>query len=437
MRDTGLIELDLHGGPIVVVAETSAVCVDDVPQGFLATDFTPEVDGYEVSTKLREAVQCPSIIVGPAQLGLTQLTAPKREPTWRRMLTRSEVRAILSLEYFENHDLAATEAESEQFFFANPNAMALLSPNQTLLRINPQMAEIIGLDPEDHIGKNMGDIVPDLMDQISSVFEGVLRTGQPILAHRIEGVTAARVDERRLFLTDWFPVRINTEIVAVGVNFRDITEQSETQTDLRRRMLELRHREKNMLANVLALVSRARREAVEDASVMDTLAARINALSQTNKRLTQNILRATDICALIRSELTEVYGSERIHLAGPQFVLNARAVVALGMSIHELAANAAKYGAFSRGGGMVSLTWMRMDDGEAERVAFQWVESGGPKVGAQRGVGFGSQLIVSTITGSLDGTIETNWLSSGLVVNFSILYETLRDMKEDAAHDVF
>ncbi|MBT8459345.1 MAG: PAS domain-containing protein [Boseongicola sp.] len=327
--------------------------------------------------------------------------------------------------------------EIEQLYFICPQAMALLATDTTYLRINRQMAEINGLSVEAHCGEKMRDVIPDLGEQMTEVFETVLREGEPIIGHRIEGVTAARADERRVFLTDWYPVRINSEIVAVGLNFRDITDQTEMQAELRRMMQELQHRVKNMLSNVLALVSRARREADADLSVLDTLAARIKALSQTHKLLTEENWRAADIYALIRPELTDIYGEERVQLAGPNLLVNARAAVALGMAFHELATNAVKYGAFSQGAGKVSLTWMRIDDGTEERVVFRWAERDGPEVTSQSGAGFGSQLIASTISGSLHGSVETNWDPDGLVVDITVPYETLSKTNEDVIYDVF
>ncbi|MBT8412747.1 MAG: PAS domain-containing protein [Boseongicola sp.] len=328
-------------------------------------------------------------------------------------------------------------AEIEQLYFVCPQAMALLSTDTTYLRVNRQMAEINGCDVDAHFGQRMRDIVPDLGEQIDAAFETVLEGGEPIIGLKIEGITTARADDRRLFSTDWYPVRIDNEIVAVGVNFRDITDQTEMQAELRRMMLELQHRVKNMLSNVLALVSRARRDAAADVSVLDTLSARIRALSQTHKLLTKENWRAADIYALIEPELTHVYGAERVNLAGPNILLNARAAVALGMAFHELATNAVKYGAFSQGGGKVSLSWVRIDDGTEERVVFNWVEIGGPKIATTAGAGFGSQLIASTITGSLHGAVETDWRPDGLSVEITVPYEALGKIEKEVVHDVF
>ena len=105
------------------------------------------------------------------------------------------------------------------------------------------------------------------------------------------------------------------------------------------------------------------------------------------------------------------------------------------MAIHELATNAAKYGAFSVGNGKVSLSWMRLDDGDEDRVVFRWVETGGPKVAQMQKSGFGSQLIRSTITGSLHGSVDMDWRDDGLVCEISVPHKELSELKDDIVYD--
>ena len=326
-------------------------------------------------------------------------------------------------------------AEIEQLYFVTPQAMALLAPDGTYLRTNQRMAEINGIPASEHVGQRMSDVVPDLSAEVADTFKIVLETGTPVLSRRIEGRTPAYGDERRLFLTDWYPVRNDDQTVAVGVNFRDITEQTEMSAELRRVMQELQHRVKNMLANVLALVSRARRDATADEAVMDTLAARINALAHTHKVLTEENWRAADIHALIEPETLAIYGPDRVTLQGPSMQINARAALAIGMAVHELATNAAKYGAFSVSNGRVGLRWTRMDDGAEDRVVFRWIEEGGPPVHVSDKSGFGSQLIASTITGSLHGDVKFDWQEEGLRVEFSVPFEELSMVKDDVVYD--
>jgi len=145
------------------------------------------------------------------------------------------------------------------------------------------MAEDTGLGAQAHIGRKMRNIAPELWDEISGIFEIAIATGPPVLSHRIKGATVSPADERRVFMTDCHPVRIGNGILASAGISRDITEQTEMQAERCRVMLELQHRNKNMLSNVLALVSRARRDAGSDAGALDILAMRIKARSNTQK----------------------------------------------------------------------------------------------------------------------------------------------------------
>ncbi len=295
------------------------------------------------------------------------------------------------------------------------------------MQTNSQTAEDTGLGAQAHIGRKMRKITPDLWDEIGGIFEIAIATGQPVLLHRVEGATVSPAGERRVFMTDCHPVRIGNGILAIGAIFHDITEQTEMQAERCRVMLELQHRNKNILSNVLALGRRARRDAGPAVGVLDILAMWIKARSNTQKLLTQENWYAANIYALIRPELTDIYGPERVHLAGPQLQLNARAVVALAVAVYELATNGAKYDVFSQGSGNVARTWMRIEYGVDERVVFRWTETCGPKVAGQLGGGFGSQMIASTITRSFLGAIEMNWRSEGLLVEISIPYEAFRE----------
>ena len=326
-------------------------------------------------------------------------------------------------------------AEIEQLYQVSPQAMALLDTNGCYQRINERMAQITGVNAEDHEGRKMEDVLPDLADQIRNAFDKVMQTREAQLELRFEGETPALKGQTRLFTADFYPVLAGGEVSGVGVNLDDITEQTEMSQELRRVMKELQHRVRNMLSNVLALVSRARREADVDIGVIDTLAARVKALSHTHKILTETNWREAEIHALLTPELKDVYGADRVTIKGPALRLNARAAVALGMAVHELATNAAKYGAFSKDGGRVSFSWVRLDDGDADRVELTWVETGGPTVERGDHTGFGSQLIQSTVSGSLHGTVEMDWHPDGLRCTMSVPYENLSELTDDVVFD--
>ncbi|WP_116085951.1 chemotaxis protein CheB [Tropicimonas sp. IMCC34011] len=307
----------------------------------------------------------------------------------------------------------ASLTEIEGVYRSSPQAMGLLGPDFRLLRANEQLAALAGRSTDACIGERLSDLIPNLWQDMSGPADEVFDTNRSVVDVKIPD--APSDDDARSWLLDCYPVAAAGSVRAVGVTLRDISELTRLQTELQRVMRELQHRVKNMLANVLALVNRARGEAVEDKEVFRTLAMRIEALSNTHKLLTTENWGAAELHSVLEPELTSVYGADRATLKGPRMRLNARATLAVGMAIHELATNAAKYGAFSQPGGKVKLSWVRIDEGDGDIIRMTWRETGGPTVEPAEKQGFGSQLIASTIEGALDGNVTFDWNPGGLV----------------------
>jgi two-component system CheB/CheR fusion protein len=313
--------------------------------------------------------------------------------------------------------------EIEQLYAVSPQAMTLVDRDMRYLRINPKMAEINGYPPETHIGKTIREMVPGLADATEGFIHEVLATGEPIAGREVVGRTASNPNEDRTWETDWFPIRKADEISAVGINVRDVTEQTATAANLRLIMHELEHRVKNMLGNVTALVSRAKTEATADRAVYDKLVRRIEGLAKTHALLTAERWSSAPIRSVLQPETAGVYGQERVTLRGPDLRINAQAVLGLGMAVHELATNAAKYGAFGDAGGHVTLSWKRVDEGDGDRLILTWQERGGPPVEEPAGRGFGSRLIESTVAGSLGGEVAFDWAPEGLTCTLVMGFE--------------
>lgn len=177
-----------------------------------------------------------------------------------------------------------------------------------------------------------------------------------------------------------------------------------------RRLLtaELEHRIKNTLSVVQAIVSQSLRTATTPADARDAISARLVALGRAHDLLTQASWTAAPIDALVRAAVGN-YGEDgaRIRTSGPAILLNARAALAISMALHELATNAAKYGALSTEAGYVEIGW-RVDERRTPCVLeFIWQEHGGPSVAVPERKGFGTRLIETSLTRDLGrGRIE-------------------------------
>ena len=181
---------------------------------------------------------------------------------------------------------------------------------------------------------------------------------------------------------------------------------------------ELNHRVKNTLANVLSILSLTRRRASGLDDFADSLEGRIRALSATHDLLTVTDWGTTPIRAVIEAELQHFREAldDAILLEGPDLELAPNDALSFGLAVHELATNAAKYGALSVPGGQVTIRWSRGDDEAAETTwaEVEWKETGGPPVAQQRRRGFGTELIQKVVAHELRQPVTLDFDPGGV-----------------------
>ncbi|PVA05876.1 CheR family methyltransferase [Thalassorhabdomicrobium marinisediminis] len=329
---------------------------------------------------------------------------------------------------------AQAEARAEevrQIYETSPLAMGLISRDMVYLRLNEQLARLNGLSRTDHVGRTVRDVLPSAAEVIEANVRQVFETGQPVIDQEISGTTRDDPDKQHIWLFDFLPFFSDGRLTAVSTNVREITEHVETANNLRQIMRELEHRVKNMLSNVNSLINRASRDATTDRAVFETLQRRIRALSQTHSLLTAEKWSSATLRSIVEPETIDVYGEERVTIKGPDLRVTSEAALALGMAVHELATNATKYGAFSVPEGYVTITWSRINDADSDRLVLTWTERGGPPVEKPERTGFGSQLITSTLEGSLEGSISRIWEPEGLTMSIAIEYALIAAPMED------
>ena len=196
----------------------------------------------------------------------------------------------------------------------------------------------------------------------------------------------------------------------------DVTDRH--QSEERRSLLirELHHRVKNTLATVQAIVGSTARTATSIDSFHEAFVGRIKSLAHTHSVLTEATWQTARLRDLLASELMPYAESEtesspdlRIVLDGPPVDLPSDIAVPIGMAIHELTTNAAKYGALSTGRGRIAITW----GVEAGVLHLDWRESGGPTVAPPTRQGFGSRLLQRVLTTQVQATITTDYAPEG------------------------
>jgi len=185
---------------------------------------------------------------------------------------------------------------------------------------------------------------------------------------------------------------------------------------------ELHHRVKNTLATVQALIRLSLTAAPTLDAFRDTIGARIGSLAKTHTLLTHKRWRAIALRELIASELEAYRRPSHIALDGPDIELAAETATTVGMVIHELATNAAKYGALSSSEGHIAISWSvaPVSGKPASAITFTWCETDGPPVPQDRQMGFGSTLIGRLIE-QLRGTVNFDFAVTGLIFHASLI----------------
>ena len=199
---------------------------------------------------------------------------------------------------------------------------------------------------------------------------------------------------------------------AVGI-MMDISERRQAEERQRLLVNELNHRVKNTLATVQAIVSQTLRATPDPDEAFERVQARLMALSNTHNLLNATRWEGALVGDILAAELGPYRAKgERIGLKGPAIALDAKTALTLGLIVHELATNAAKYGSLSLDEGRVAVAWEDWDQ-PGIGVALLWRELDGPPVAPPARRGFGSRLIERSVK-DLRGTVDLEFAGSGL-----------------------
>lgn len=200
-------------------------------------------------------------------------------------------------------------------------------------------------------------------------------------------------DGRWRWLSAWGLVEFEGEgtdrkPVAIAGASRDLTKQKQTE-DLQQLLLnELNHRVKNTFATVQAITSQTLRSATDIPAAREALEGRIKSLAQAHDLLTMRAWTGAKLTDVIARTL-QTFSPSQIHLDGKNVDLSPKRALSLALLLHELATNAAKYGALSVPEGRIDIRW-KIRDG---RFRWEWKETNGPQVETPAISGFGTKLL--------------------------------------------
>jgi len=213
------------------------------------------------------------------------------------------------------------------------------------------------------------------------------------------------------------PIRDSSgKIVGASKIVRDITQRKRAQDHLRFLMHEVAHRSKNQLALVQSMMRQTARSATSVTEFQKTFGDRIQGLAVSITMLVADNWTGAALAKLVRQQLEVIeVGDDRLECEGPDITVSADAAQAIGLTLHELATNSVKHGAWSASAGVVTVSWLFERHGSGtSSLRLRWQERGGPVVTPPKRQGFGHMVIDTMIAQKLDAVVDMAFEPQGL-----------------------
>jgi PAS domain S-box-containing protein len=280
---------------------------------------------------------------------------------------------------------------------------------------NAGAERIFGFTAAEAVGQPITIVIPhDRLDEERTILTRIRR------GERIEHFETVRQRKNGSLIAISLTVSPIKDAAGVTVGAskiaRDITEQKRAQEQIKTLAREAEHRAKNLLANVQATVKLSRAATPEE--LKEAIEGRIQALANVHSLFVESRWIGAELTSIAAQELApySAKGEGRVRIAGPQVLLEPNIAQSIAVALHELATNAAKYGALSSADGRVELTWTHAADG---RLDLRWVETGGPRTQPPTRQGFGTR-IVRQMSAQMKGDARFDWRSEGLCCEITL-----------------
>lgn len=290
-------------------------------------------------------------------------------------------------------------------------------------------------NPQETIGKRASpSLYAEMFKNPEATFTTVSLEGVPLITSvsrsTLTGWTvAAGIAERSLVAPLWRNLAIASVIGAIllliGLAFAVRMATQIARAEMLHGMLieELNHRVKNTLAVLQSIATQTFRSASR--AEREKFEGRLGALAETHNLLSQSKWQSAELqdVAVRVLQPYRLNNPERVRMFGPNVPLSPRLAVVLSMILHEIATNAAKYGALSNDSGTVTLDWEVIQESAGRKLRLVWTEAGGPPVTAPVQRGFGSRLIERSTRDQLGGEATVDFLPRGVVYTISCALE--------------
>ena len=310
------------------------------------------------------------------------------------------------------HRLSEERERLRQMFDEAPGFMALLEgPDHVFTMANRAYHDLI--DGREVIGKCVADALPEIAEQgfiqlLNTVYESrerfVGRAVPVTLEHHVGTAEQKFVD----FIYQPL-ISPDGHLNGIFVQGHDVTDHKRIERHQQLLVGELNHRVKNTLAVVQSLTHQSFHSSIPSEEAIRRFEGRLAALAAAHNLLTKRNWESATIAEIASAALGPFCPSSRCHINGPDVRVSPQTAVNLALALHELATNAAKYGALSTDKGEVSIGWTVED----ERLELMWSEEGGPPVAPPERRGFGTRMIERTLAAEFGGKVSLEFLPEG------------------------
>jgi two-component sensor histidine kinase len=289
----------------------------------------------------------------------------------------------------------------------------------------------------DVIGKPVRDVLPEVEGQgFVSLLDTVLQSGTAHVGRRvpIQLQSAANGSLKTYYLDFVYAplVEPDGKVTGIFVEGADVTDHVQAEQRVNLINAELKHRVKNTLTVVSAISSQTFRN-LDDTTPLRAFQGRLAALGRAHDLFIEANWEESPLAAIVETALAP-YRTADAHfsIAGPRTLIASKQALSLSLALHELATNATKYGALSRPGGRIDISWSIQDEHAVPRFAFTWKETGGPPVTEPGKTGFGSILITRVLKEDFGGAVDVTYDKDGLVCRLTTAAENLAPVQYSA-----
>jgi PAS domain S-box-containing protein len=309
--------------------------------------------------------------------------------------------------------LAESEARYRALYDDNPSMYFTVDASGTVLSVNEFGARQLGYRPGELVGKSVLQVIHEedreaARRHLSKCAEniGTVATAELRKVHRDGSIMWVREVARAVSAGQQTVLLIVCE---------EITERKRAEEQQSLLVAELDHRVKNVLASVAVVAMRTGERSGSTPAFIETLDHRLQSMAEAHALLSRNRWQGVSLADLVGQELAPFATARNTVVEGPHVALTAVATPAMAMVLHELATNAAKYGALSTPQGRVSVRWEWRSNGCVPAgLKLEWHEQGGPAVTVPAQAGYGTSVIRDLIPYELGGTVEYKFAPDGV-----------------------